>query len=204
MKPMIAVWSLLAVVAATILAVCAMAADPPAAETAGPPMKDVCPSCHMMAAGEKDMSKEMKDMMKNAGISDEMLMQRRAMASAPLYMDEPAVLLGMAKDLGLSDEQKDKLTDIQKEARGKAKAVLTEQQQKKVGTVSEKPMAMMECMKQMHEKMKPVMAKMKMEGKMMPMACPMMKQTMEPPKPAKPVEAEPPTPTEGEATEPEL
>lgn len=88
---------------------------------------------------------------------------------------------GQAEALGLSDEQLKKLLDIENDARQKAKAVLTEEQIKKMGEIPDKPMAMMEMCQQMSSKMMPMMQKMMSSqggATMMCPVCPMMRMMM--------------------------
>ncbi len=177
MKSATVLGSAVVVLVGVILGAYAIAEDAPAKAAPEMTAQEPCPMC-MMACGKGDkMSPEMKDkmkeMMKEAGITDEMMMHCHGMMAAPLMMNDPAVLLGMAKGLELTDEQKTKLMDIQKEACGKAMAVLTDEQKTKLGKVPETPLSPMGQMKMIHEKMKPVMMKEMKEGKM-PAGCPMM------------------------------
>jgi len=99
----------------------------------------------------------------------------------PVFPDSPFAIRGQAEALGLSDEQKQQLLDIENEARQKAKTVLTEEQIKKLGEVPDKPMAMMEMCQQMSSKMMPMMQKMMgSQGSPMTMCpmCPMMRMMM--------------------------
>jgi len=162
------------IMATAVLIASAMAADAPMEPKAGAAMPGMCPACTMTFGMQGEPPAQMKKMMEEAGISDEMRTQCRSMMMAPMYMDSPAVLVGMAVKLGLTDDQKNKLMEIEKGARKQALAVLNEQQVKQLGKISDTPMAAMDGMKQMHEKMKPVMEKMVKEGKQMPMSCPMM------------------------------
>lgn len=82
------------------------------------------------------------------------------MILAPIFLDSPAAILGQKEALGLSNEQVTKLLVIEKEARQKAKAVLTPEQTKKLGDVPDTPMAMVEMCQQMSSKMMPMMQKM--------------------------------------------
>jgi hypothetical protein len=173
--------------AVALLGVYAIAADPMpmgagamAGATSRPGMMGACPICGMMSG---QPSAEMKEMMTKAGVTEQMVMQCRGMMNAPMHMDSPAVLMGMDEGLMLTEEQKAKLMDIDKDARAKALAVLTADQKAKLGMIPEKPMSVREGMMEMHKKMMPVMMeKMKAQGKEMPMCCPMMMQTMQPAK----------------------
>jgi len=173
--------SVVALVVGGLLAVLT-AAEEPAPKPAEPMKHEMmgCPLCGGMA-GQKEPSPAMKEMLKEAGITDDMMMQGKAMPNAPLYKNSPAVLLGMAEGLALTEEQKASLMSIEKDAAAKALAVLTDEQKTKLGPVAEKPMSMMDMMKQMHEKMMPVMMKhmkdMKDEMQML-RGCPMMRKMM--------------------------
>jgi len=133
-----------------------------------------CPACMMFETRKGPMPREMKEIMTEAGITDEILSRRRALMRAPMYADDPAVILGQARRLNLSDEQKSKLMKIQESARKQAVAVLNAQQTKTLGEIPSMPMSMMKYMKQMHEKIRPVVRKRIEEGAEMPMYCPMM------------------------------
>jgi hypothetical protein len=172
-------------VAGLFVGVVALGEDKPMAKEGDMSGMGCCPGCGMMMKGEppKEMMDMAKDMMKEAGITEEMMMRRKAMMMAPMFADDPAALLGMAKGLALTDDQKAKLMDIQKDARAKALAVLTEDQKKTLGTVADKPTCMMDCMKMMHEKMMPVMEKMMKDGKKLPPCCDMMMKCQTMPKP---------------------
>jgi hypothetical protein len=125
--------------------------------------KTCCPGCGMTMGdmkGGADMSGKMTDMqakMKAAGVSEETMKAHMAMMNAPLYLDSPEMLLGQAEALILTDDQKAKLTEVVKDSRTKAAAVLTEAQRTKLGPVPEKPMTMMEVRAEMMKKMAPMM-----------------------------------------------
>ncbi|RPI63327.1 MAG: hypothetical protein EHM48_02675, partial [Planctomycetaceae bacterium] len=106
----------------------ALAQDKPATKDDGaksmcPVCCNTCPACCNMTADGKMMD-ACKEIMKDAGITDEMMMQQKCVMTASMCADEPASLLGMAKGLNLTDDQKAKLAEIQKDARAKAAAVL--------------------------------------------------------------------------------
>lgn len=110
----------------------------------------------------------MMGMMRHAGIDPHMIRRCHAMMFAPMFLDSPAAIRGQAESLGLSDEQKQQLLDIEKEAREKARSVLTEEQTKRMGPIPETPMAMIEMCQEMPAKMMPVMQQMMpMMGMMM-------------------------------------
>ncbi|MGB9616808.1 MAG: Spy/CpxP family protein refolding chaperone [Desulfomonilaceae bacterium] len=125
------------------------------------------------------MMQKMMETMQQAGIDPEMMRRCKAVMSAPIFLDSPAVIRGQAESLELSDEQKQKLLDIEKEAREKARTVLTEEQTKKLGEIPDKPVTMMEMCQQMCGKMMPMMKKMMGGGPQdNPMMCPMMQMMM--------------------------
>ncbi len=84
-----------------------------------------------MANIEKELTPEMQERMK--------LLMR-----VPLFLDAPCPIFAQAEKLGLSEEQKKKLVEIENEARAKARAVLTPEQQAKLLSVPEKPVTMMD------------------------------------------------------------
>jgi YHS domain-containing protein len=98
------------------------------------------------------------------------------MMRTPIFIDSPCAIYGQAEALKLSEEQKEKLIEIENEARKKAMDVLTDEQKKKMGDIPNKPMAMAQMCQQMCGKMTPMMQKMMGgKGKAGPMMmCPMM------------------------------
>lgn len=87
----------------------------------------------------------------------------------------PSAIYAQAEALGLSEEQRTKLIEIQKQARENALAVLTPEQRKKMAATSDTPMAMMQACRQKCATMMPKMQKMMSgKGKGGPMTCPMM------------------------------
>ena len=118
--------------------------------------------CSMMTSDKKDWE-AMKDRwhqkMIEAGVSPETLKMAHAIKMAPMYMDSPAVLLGMSEDLMLTADQKEKLQKVIDQSRMDALAVLTADQKTKLGTVSDKPMTMMEVTREIHMKMHEMMMK---------------------------------------------
>jgi hypothetical protein len=61
---------------------------------------------------------------------------------APVYLDSPAVIVGQAEKLQLSDEQKESLKKIEQDARERALAVLTAAQREKLGKIPDKPISL--------------------------------------------------------------
>lgn len=145
-----------------------------------PMMKgSMCPACPMM--DKKEMTPEMmkmrEEMLKEAGITEDMMKMCKAMMMAPMYPTSPGMLMGM-EDLKLTDNQKAKLVEIQKKAAADAMAVLTDEQKAMLPKMSDQAMTMMGQMMEMHKKMMPVMQKRMKDGKPMPMSCPMMQKMM--------------------------
>lgn len=134
-----------------------------------------------MPMNPQAMMQRMMGMMQQAGVDAGMMRRCQAMMFTPVFLDSPFAIRGQAEALGLSDEQKQKLLDVENEARQKAKTVLTEEQIKKLGEVLDKPMAMMEMCQKMSSKMMPMMQKMMgSQGSPMMMCpmCPMMRMMM--------------------------
>lgn len=97
----------------------------------------------------------MKRMMGQMGMTPAVMEQMQLLMRTPVFLDAPGVISSQADKLGLSEEQKKKLGEIEREARQKARAVLTPEQQAKLGHVPTKPVTMMETcpmMKMMGEK----------------------------------------------------
>ncbi len=99
-----------------------------------------------------------------------MMKRCRMMMQTPVFLDSPGAIRGQAKALGLSEEQKNSLTDIANEARKKALAVLSAEQRKKLGDLPDKPVVMMQMCPMMRQMMGD-------KGQDRPMMmCPMMQQ----------------------------
>ena len=109
--------------------------------------------CMMMGMDPNMMMNQCMNMMRNADISEDTIRQWQRMANTPLQMDDAAAILGQADALGLSQEQRQKLSDILKESREKAMNVLTEEQRGKMGRITDKPMTMMEMCQSMRGRM---------------------------------------------------
>ncbi len=119
-----------------------------------------CPMCGMA-------------MIRKPSPGPEMMKHMRVLMQTPIFLDSPYAIHGQAADLGLSAEQKKKLSEIEDESRKKAVAVLTAEQLKKMGEIPDKPMVMMQMCQQMRARMAPMMKKMGSKGGPM-MMCPMM------------------------------
>jgi hypothetical protein len=113
------------------------------------------------------MMQNMMQMMRQAGNDSNMMRLCKAAMSAPIFLDSPAMVRGQAESLGLSEEQMQKLLDIEKAGRQKARSVLTEEQIKEMGEIPDEPMAIMEMCQQMCGEMMPMM-RMMMGGQSTP------------------------------------
>ena len=170
--------ALLVAAVGVLVTLYAVAADEPKA--AEPMMKGgMCPACPMM--GKMEMTPEMmkmrEEMMKEAGITEDMMKMCKATMMAPMYPASPGVLMGTA-DLKLTDDQKAKLVVIEKKAAADALAVLTDEQKAMLPRTTDEAMTAMGQMMEMHKKMMPVMEKRMKDGKPMPACCPMMQNMM--------------------------
>lgn len=112
---------------------------------------DEIPACckQMMQAMQKGQMKVpgmtpemMKQMM--GEMTPETMERMQLLMRAPIFLDAPCPIYAQAEKLGLSEDQKKKLGEIENEAHAKARTVLTPEQQAKLGNVSEKPNTMME------------------------------------------------------------
>jgi hypothetical protein len=97
------------------------------------------------------------------------------MRGIQMYSDGPVMLLARAKELGLSNEQKEKLHEIEKSARAKARSLLTDEQRGQLKDLPQKRLSMMELSRL---QMKKMMATKQADG-MCPMCMKMMQQTEE-------------------------
>jgi YHS domain-containing protein len=68
-----------------------------------------------------------------------MKQQCKTIMSASVYLDSPAVLIGQAESLQLSDEQVKSLKKVQAQARKKAMKILTSEQKKKLDKIPPEP-----------------------------------------------------------------
>lgn len=118
---------------------------------------DEMPACckqmmQMMQKGQMNMN--MPGMMRGMGpemmkemmgqMTPEAMERMQLLMRTPIFLDAPCPIFAQAEKLGLSEEQKKKLGEIENEARAKARAVLTPEQQGKLGNVPDKPVTMME------------------------------------------------------------
>lgn len=93
-----------------------------------------------------------------------------------LFADGPAVLLSKAGELNLSEDQKQRLQEIQESARDQAREVLNGQQREKLQNVPEERLSLMQIsMRHMKERMQDQ----QQEGRMCPMCMRMMRERMQ-------------------------
>ena len=105
-----------------------------------------CPWCtmaHASKAADKD------EAAKATGMSPAMMMCCRMMMRAAIDPQDPAALLALKDDLGLTDEQTDKLQAIVQETRQQAAAVLTPAQKEKLKGLADAPGTMMDMCRRM-------------------------------------------------------
>jgi hypothetical protein len=89
-----------------------------------------------------EMIQRLKEMIaQHHGQNSETMRQCRIVMRSAIYLDSPSAILGQKESLGLTDDQAQKLNDIENEARRKAKTVLTKEQIKKLGIVPDKAVA---------------------------------------------------------------
>ena len=117
------------------------------------------------------------------------MMRCRMIMRASIDVNDAAALLALKDELKLTDAQVPKLQTIADNSRKEAKALLTDEQQKKLQGLSETPGSMM----QMHESMMPMMQQMMgmKESRGMGMMCPMMMDARPSATSAQPPEAKP-------------
>ena len=92
-------------------------------------------------------------MMKKAGMSPGMMMRCSMMGALQVDPYDPAAVLAMKTELGLTADQQEKLAAIQAEARDKAKAILTEAQQSDIKPMMDTPNTMPRMWQEWHSKM---------------------------------------------------
>lgn len=98
-------------------------------------------------AGPNTMN--MMDMMKQMGMEPEMMARMQLLMRTGVFVDSPAALQVQRDKLQLSQEQAGKLSEIEKEARQKALALLTPEQRTKLGDIPDKPLVMMDMCQEM-------------------------------------------------------
>ncbi len=95
------------------------------------------------------MGSNMMDMMKQMGMKPERMDRMQLLMRTGVSVDSPAALQAQKDKLGLSEEQAQKLGEIEKEACQQALALLTPQQRTKLGDIPGKPVVMMELCQEM-------------------------------------------------------
>jgi hypothetical protein len=85
---------------------------------------------------EDEMMENTHAKMKAAGMPEGHVMKHKMMSKAAWNGDEPHGLLGMRKELNLTDEQVKKLESIDESSRKEARAVLTKEQQDTISKMS--------------------------------------------------------------------
>ena len=91
--------------------------------------------------------------MKQMGMKPEMMARMQLLMRTGVFVDSPAALQVQKDKLQLSPEQTGKLSEIEKEARQKALALLTPEQRTQLGDIPDKPLVMMEMCQQMMAQM---------------------------------------------------
>lgn len=109
-----------------------------------------CQKMQQMSAGTNapmNPQAMMQQMMSKMGNTPDMQARMQLMmllCRTPIWTDAPCPISAQADRLGLNNEQKNKLAEIENEARVKARAVLTAQQLEQLGPTPQKPVTMME------------------------------------------------------------
>ena len=174
MRRTIVMASVVAILSTAIFAVNALGKEkaPAKKDTAEDRSAGMC-GCPMYAmarpakAGEEESKFETGAKM---GMSKAMMTRCRMLMRTRIETNDPAGLLTIKDELKLTEKQVGKLQAIAEKAREEAKALLTDEQNKKLEALPKTPCNMME----MHGKMKPMMQKMSGEkGQDSPMMCPM-------------------------------
>jgi len=88
-----------------------------------------------------EMRQRMEEMMHRFKTGADSKSHCKTLMQTPLFLDSPAVIRAQAASLELSSDQIQKLTDIENEARKKAKSLLNEEQLRKLGSIPESPVA---------------------------------------------------------------
>jgi hypothetical protein len=110
-------------------------------------------SCCKMMMGDNRTGSNMTDMMKQMGTKPEMMARMQLLMRTGVFVDSPAALQVQKARLQLSQEQTGKLSEIEREARQKALALLTPEQRTTLGDIPDKPLVMMEMCQPMMAKM---------------------------------------------------
>ena len=100
-----------------------------------------CPWCRIARSTESADEDEMAQRMEMSGPA---MLRCQIMMRLEVTPDDPAAILALKDELGLTDEQVGQLDTILAEAREKANAVLTPEQQEKLEGLDDTPSTMME------------------------------------------------------------
>lgn len=130
-------------------AICPFPDESGVAQSQGERKPEQTMMCPMMSMMQSTMPKgmdpeKMKQMMGQMEMTPQMMERMQVLMRTPIFLDSPCPLYAQADKLSLSEDQKKKLGEIENEARQKARAVLTPEQQAKLGNVPDKPVTMME------------------------------------------------------------
>lgn len=90
---------------------------------------------------------------RGAMITPEERRQGQILLKSPMYLDSASGLLAQADKLNLSEDQKNKLKDIQRNERNQARQVLNDQQRQQLTGLSEQPVALMDMHNKLHARM---------------------------------------------------
>jgi hypothetical protein len=118
-------------------------------------------SAEQLAAANQQLLK----MMREAGVSEQVIRIHSVAQNAPIYLDSPGALLAQSDALKLDNDQRGALIALQNENRAKARALLTEAQKAKLGPVPEDSMSACETLASIHRMLMPLMQKMAREGR---------------------------------------
>ncbi|NIA08163.1 MAG: hypothetical protein GWP14_11115 [Actinobacteria bacterium] len=166
--------SVVAVLSMAIFAVSALGKEkaPVKKDSAEECDSPTCPMPKPAKAAEEESKRGTEAKMAKMGMSKGMMTRCRMLMRTRIETNDPAGLLAIKDELKLTKEQVGKLQTIADKARKEAKALLSDEQKKKLEAVPETPGNMME----MYGKMKPMIQKSMgghNKGKASPMVCPM-------------------------------
>ena len=128
--------------------------------------------CPPAAAEPQAVMQRCMKMMQEAGMTPDMMRRCQVMMNTTIFMDSPCAVYAQAETLGLSDEQKKKLVEVENQARRQALAVLTAEQRAKMGDLPDKPMPLAQMCAKMMPMMQKTMGDMDKDSPMM--MCPTM------------------------------
>ncbi len=107
------------------------------------------------------------EMMEKRGVSPGAVRRWRILMGARTFLDGPGALLGRAEELGLSQEQRERLETLLRSARNSAREVLTPEQTERLGDLPDSPQSLKEVCREMASKMGPMGSGMPDMGEMM-------------------------------------